>query len=196
MKLTEGNGKPFEKHPAGTPVATLIRIIDMGTQEINWQGAAKLSHKIRFVWESSELMADGRPFLVQREFTASLNSKGNLRPFLEGWRGRSFTDEELAGFDPKVLIGMPCLLSLVEDGEYTNVNAAMRLPKGMEAPKIVNETFLFSLAEFDINVFNKLSDKMKEKIMKSPEYQSINVEGHVLDKEQAAEFAQEQDVAF
>ena len=195
MKLTEGNGKAFEKHPAGTPVCTLIKIIDLGTQEVTWQGATKYSHKIRFVWESTELMSDNRPFIVQRDFTASLNSKGNLRPFLEGWRGRAFTEQELAGFDPKVLVGMPCLLSLVEDGEYTNVNAAMRLPKGMEAPKIVNETVFFSLSEFDQKEFDKLSDKVKEKIMKSPEYQSLNSEITRLDAEQKADLA-EDDVAF
>jgi hypothetical protein len=196
MKLTEGNGKAFEKHPAGTPVATLIKIIDLGTQEITWQGATKLSHKIRFVWESTELMSDNRPFIVQRDFTASLNSKGNLRPFLEGWRGRAFNETELAGFDPKVLIGMPCLLSLVEDGEYTNINAAMRLPKGMEAPKIVGDTVFFSLAEFDLNVFNSLSEKVKEKIMKSPEYQSLNIEGHKLQQEQNNDLHADSDVAF
>lgn len=195
MKLTEGS-KNFEKHPAGTPVCTLIRIIDLGSQEVTWQGATKLSHKIRFVWESTELMNDGRPFLVMRDFTASLNSKGNLRPFLEGWRGRAFTDEELAGFDPKVLIGMPCLLSLVEDGEYTNVNSAMRLPKGMEAPKIVNETAFFSLVEFDMDVFNSLSEKVKEKIMKSPEYKSLNIEGIKLQKEQEKDLGEDSDVAF
>jgi hypothetical protein len=123
MKLSDSN--TFEKHPAGTPVCTLIKIIDLGTQETTWQGATKWTHKIRFVWESTELMKDGRPFIVQRDFTASLNAKGMLRPFLEGWRGRAFTEEELSGFDPKVLIGMSCLLSLVEDGDYTNVNAAM-----------------------------------------------------------------------
>ncbi len=196
MKLTEGNGKAFEKHPAGTPVATLIKIIDLGSQEVTWQGAVKLSHKIRFVWESTELMTDGRPFIVQRDFTASLNSKGNLRPFLEGWRGRAFTEAELAGFDPKVLIGMPCLLSLVEDGEYTNINSAMRLPKGMQAPKIVGDTVFFSLAEFDINVFNSLSEKVKEKIMKSPEYQSLNIEGHILQKEQEKDLHDDDSVAF
>jgi hypothetical protein len=196
MKLTEGNGKAFEAHPAGTPVATLIKIIDLGSQEVNWQGATKLSHKIRFVWESTETMTDGRPFIIQRDFTASLNSKGNLRPFLEGWRGRAFTEAELAGFDPKVLIGMPCLLSLVESGEYTNINAAMRLPKGMEAPKIVGDTVFFSLAEFDLNVFNSLSEKVKEKIMKSPEYQSLNIEGHKLQKEQEKDLHDDQSVAF
>ena len=195
MKLTEGNGKAFEKHPAGTPVCTLIKIIDLGTQEVTWQGATKYSHKIRFVWESTELMSDNRPFIVQRDFTASLNSKGNLRPFLEGWRGRAFTEQELAGFDPKVLVGMPCLLSLVEDGEYTNVNASMRLPKGMEAPKIVNETVFFSLTEFDKKEFDKLSEKVKEKIMKSPEYQSLTSETSRLDAEQKADLAND-DVAF
>jgi hypothetical protein len=43
-------------------------------------------------------------------------------------------------------------------------------------------------------VFNSLSEKVKEKIMKSPEYQSLNIEGAVLQKEQDNDL--HSDVAF
>jgi hypothetical protein len=43
----------------------------------------------------------------------------------------------------------------------------------MEAPVPVNPTVFFSLSDFDQVEFDKLSEKIKEKIMKSPEYQSL-----------------------
>ncbi len=146
----------------------------MGTQESTWQGATKYAHKVKIVFELSEKMSDGRPFITMRDFTVSLHEKSGLRGFLKSWRGRDFTDEELAGgFDPKVLIGKGVLLNLVENGDYVNIDSAMKLPKGMEAPVPVNPTVFFSLSDFSQEEFDKLSEKIKEKIMKSPEYQSL-----------------------
>jgi hypothetical protein len=169
----EAKGGSFENPPVGAYPAVCTRMIDMGTQETTWQGVTKYAHKVKMVFELSEKMADGRPFITMRDFTVSLHEKAGLRQFLKSWRGRDFTDEELAGFDPKVLIGKGVLLNLVENGEYVNIDSAMKLPKGMEAPVPVNPTVFFSLSDFDQVEFDKLSEKIKEKIMKSPEYQSL-----------------------
>jgi hypothetical protein len=147
----------------------------MGTQEITWEGSTKYAHKMKIVFELSEKMSDGRPFLAMRDFTVSLHESSALRAFLASWRGRDFTQEELAGFDPKVLIGKGVLLSMIEKGDYVNINSAMKLPKGMEAPVPAGDTVFFTLSEFDQTAFDKLSDKIKEKIMKSPEYKSLNI---------------------
>ena len=167
-------GDTFENPPAGAYPAVCTKMIDLGTQETTWQGATKYAHKVKIVFELSEKMSDGRPFISMRDFTVSLHENAQLRKFLASWRGRDFTPEELEGFDPRVLIGKGVLLSLIEKGEYVNIDSAMRLPKGMEPPVPQGDTVFFSLAEFDENEWNKLSDKIKEKIMKSPEYQSLH----------------------
>jgi hypothetical protein len=172
MKFASTSGT-FENPPAGAHPAVCTKMIDLGTQETTWQGTTKFAHKVKIVFELAEKMKDGRPFLTMRDFTVSLHENASLRAFLASWRGRDFTDEELAGFDPKVLIGKGCLLSLIEKGEYINIDSCMRLPKGMEAPAPVGDTVFFSLSEFDQAEFDKLSDKIREKIMKSPEYQSL-----------------------
>ena len=177
MKFANTGGGTFENPPAGAYPAVCTKMIDLGTQEVSWQGAIKYAHKVKIVFELDEKMTDGRPFITMRDFTVSLHEKAALRIFLKNWRGRDFTDEELRGFDPKVLIGKGCLLSLVENGEYVNIDSVMKLPKGMEAPVPVNPTVFFSLAEFDQAEFDKLSPKIQEKIMKSPEYQSLKGTG-------------------
>ena len=191
----EAKGSTFENPPAGAYPAVCIRMIDLGTQETTWQGATKMAHKVKIVFELNEKMSDGRPFIVMRDFTVSLHENAQLRKFLASWRGRDFTPEELMGFDPKVLIGKGVLLSLIEKGEYVNIDSAMKLPKGMEAPVPVNQTIFFSLSDFDPVEFDKLSDKIKEKIRATPEYKSLNVEGIILQKEQDKDL-EEDEVAF
>jgi hypothetical protein len=170
FSTTSTSSKAFENPQPGSYGAVCIRLIDMGTQETTWQGEKKSAHKVKIVFELDEMMSDGRPFIAMRDFTVSLHEKSALRQFLSGWRGRDFSDEELKGFEAKNLIGKGCLLSLVQNGDYINVNTASKLPKGMEAPKPQNPLVYFSLTDFDSHVFSNLSQKLQEKIMQSPEY--------------------------
>lgn len=88
-------------------------------------------------------MPDNKPFIVQKRYTLSLHEKAGLRKDLESWRGKSFTGDELQGFDLEVLIGICCLLNVPRnvlqvnrDGDtYANVVSIMRLPKGVEPVK-------------------------------------------------------------
>jgi hypothetical protein len=191
MKFSATSGS-FENVEPGSYAAVCIRMIDLGSHESTWEGATKINHKVKIVWELSEKMADGRPFITSRDFNISMHEKSTLRGFLKGWRGRDFDDQELKSFDPKVLIGKGCLLSMVQKGEYVNVESASRLPKGMEAPAIVNPTIFFSLSDFDQAEFDKISDKIKEKIMLSPEYKSLKGEGKAAD----TEFSPEDELTF
>ena len=49
-KANEGN---FEIAPAGTHVAICRAVVDMGLQEVNWQGKAKMVHKVWIAWPPS-----------------------------------------------------------------------------------------------------------------------------------------------
>ena len=169
-----GGDKKFENPQPGTYGAVCYRVIDLGTQEVKWEGDTKNQNKVFIGFELDEKMEDGRPFVIGRKFTVSLHEKSGLRAFLKGWRGRDFTDEELMGFNPQKLIGAPCMLSLIQNGDYVNIASASKLPKGMPAPKLANETTFFSLDQFDQKVFDSLSNSFKEQIAKSPEYQALS----------------------
>lgn len=167
------NDKKFDNPPPGTYGAVCYRVIDLGTQEVKWEGETKYQRKVYIGFELDEKMEDGRPYVAGRKFTVSLHEKAALRQFLKGWRGRDFTDEELMGFNPQKLIGAPCMLSLVQSGDYVNITSAAKLPKGMVAPKITNPSVYLSLDEFDEKAYDGLSNSMKETISKSPEYQHL-----------------------
>jgi len=171
MKWTQSDsGHEFKEISAGAYPAICYRIIDLGTQETSFQGKTKFAHKVLFMFETNELMQDGRPYVMPIRFTVSFHEKANLRHFLSGWRGRDFTEEELQGFDPRNLLDKSCLLTIIEKAGKTYIQSASRLPKGLEAPKRQNELLFLSLDEFDQAVFDKLSPKLQETIKKSPEY--------------------------
>jgi hypothetical protein len=70
-----------------------------------------------------------RPYMVMATFTNSLHEKSRLRPMLEAWRGRKFTNEELDGFDLEKLIGANCQVQVIhaitDKGTYANIQAVV-----------------------------------------------------------------------
>lgn len=176
MKLTD-SGTEFEQPPVGTCVARCYRILDLGTQQGEWQGKPIFRRQIHMTWElPTELMTEGdhagKPFMVSKFYTASLGEKANLRKDLQNWRGREFTPEELAGFDPKNVLGKACLLSLtMNEKKKVRVTGVSGLPKGMDVPKQINESLYFSLEDFSRSMYEVLPEYFRELIAKSPEYQ-------------------------
>jgi hypothetical protein len=77
------------------------------------------------------------------------------------------------------LLGVPCLLSITHktsgNGKtYANIASVSMLPKGMDCPDQVNERQEFTYSDFKQELFDSFPDFIKEKIMMSKEYQSLN----------------------
>ena len=182
ITASDKGGGDFELPPTGNHPARCVRIIDLGTQESNYQGQVSWRHQVFLAFELPNEMKtyekDGQqvsePFLATEFYTLSLNEKAKLCHLLEGWRGKGFTEEEKAGFDITVLAGKPCLLNIVpyisETGNTRVRLTASMLPKGIECPPQVNPTIIFSLEDFDQQVFDNLSDGLKRIIQQSDEY--------------------------
>ena len=102
MSLTLKVGdNDFEKLTVGTYHGTCFRMVDLGTQDTEYNGEKKKKHLVRLDFEITESlepednevnMEDGRPFGISRTYTASLFESANLRKELESWRGKSFTE--------------------------------------------------------------------------------------------------------
>ncbi len=142
----------FEICPAGNYAARCYSMIDLG---ICAKGGAYPgeSHQMRWAFELSETMADGKPFSISEKLTVSLHEKARLYQRLISWRGRAFTDEELEGFDLKKVAGAPCLINVVhtksKDGAktYANIASISPLPKGMQAPELVNPKLVWEFGD-------------------------------------------------
>jgi hypothetical protein len=170
--------------PAGVHVARCIKVIDLGTQYNKkfdkWQRKVMLTFELPHA-----LIPDGdlkgQPFASSVFQTVSMNPKANLRAMLESWRGRAFSDKEAEEFDIIKLAGVPAFVNIIhEDHEgntYANIKAVMPLPTGTTCPPAINPIQVFELVEFKQEAFDALSDKLKERIKGSKEYQRITGQG-------------------
>jgi hypothetical protein len=85
MKWSDsGGGKEFEAAPIGNHVGRCIGLIDIGTQQGEYQGKTTHARKVVVRWElPNELISEGdwagKPFVVSKFYTASLSEKANLR---------------------------------------------------------------------------------------------------------------------
>lgn len=134
--IAKDGGTGFTLHPEGQFRAVCVDVVDKGIVETTWQGKTRSRHVVRVVFQSDEELENGRPAIASRQFTLSLGEKSALRPFLESWRGRKFTAEELDGFDLESLIGANAVIQVLHerkgDKTYDNIVSAMKLMKGME----------------------------------------------------------------
>ena len=186
-KQSSNSQSDFKLPPAGSFLARLYRIIDIGTQTTEWMGKKKMQRKIITMFELHGedndghplQTAEGKPLIVSKRYTLSLDEKATLRKDLEAWRGKAFTQKELDGFNLEVLLGKCCMVSITHstyDGkEYANIAGISQVPaalKKLGEPVGVNELMIFTLEPFDQDKFNKLSEGMQGVIKKSAEYRN------------------------
>jgi hypothetical protein len=172
--------KEFKIAPVGSHLARLYRIIDLGTQTSEYMGQSKMLRKVKFFWElhGDDLKTDdGKPLIQTRNYTLSLGDKASLRKDLESWRGKSFTDDELRGFDISKLLDKWCMVTVqhrtANNGNvYADAVAITPVPAIVQkagVPQGVNPCVLFDLQKFDQEVFDSLSQGLKDQIMQSAE---------------------------
>ena len=178
---SDKGGSDFEPIPSGLHHAVCYAVIDIGTQPAT--GNFPSRRKVVFVWELPEERADFKkdgqqvnlPRAISQRFTASLASKGNLRPFLNSWRGRAFTEQELEGFDLFNAAGANCMLNIIHepkgDKTYANISSITPLPKGMAKTTPENPILKFSIDEWSGTTdLPAMPDWIKKLVMQSDEY--------------------------
>lgn len=176
---TAGEGGDFTPAPAGPHVARCFRFLDLGTQHSEMYN--KDQEKIMLGFEILDAtMEDGKPFVVFKTYTLSLNKKANLHHDLVGWRGRDFTKDELKKFDVTTVINSYCMINVIhkekQDGDVqARIGSIMPMPPGMDKPKAVNakQVLLLDPGDFDPQLYESLSDNMKAWIARSPEYRAV-----------------------
>jgi hypothetical protein len=146
-----GGGGDYSPVPQGTHVAICNMVVDLGKQRKEWQGQERIRPEIflrwelpneRLEWTDKDGNAKEGPRVIGQTYTLALNDRANLRRDLEAWRGRSFTAEELAGFDVSKLLGVPCMITVTHSEKqgrvYANVTGVTGLPKGCRSRSSAN----------------------------------------------------------
>jgi hypothetical protein len=172
---------------AGATVGVLFSLVDLGTQEVTWDGETKCTPKLRLAFELPEQVIEGevtengkttkvtKPMVVSIELTRSLGERATLRKHLETWRGQAFTSKELASFSLKNLLGKACLLTLVHKTSqagrnYCAIQGIAKLPKSMKAPATTqNSQVFYEIEQGEGGQFGELPEWLQEKIRSSKE---------------------------
>lgn len=116
---------PLEPCPEGKTPMVCVDIFRTDPEEATYDGVTKLYEKVMFVFqafpEDGSRDSNGKPFQVERKFTWSLDPQSKLRPFLEHWRGRDFTQEELKRFDLLKCKGVSAWGYIVHNTRFANI---------------------------------------------------------------------------
>lgn len=176
-----GNRSSYPGLEPGLYLAVCYSVVDIGEHENRMYN--NTSRQVVLTWELPNEMIEVEerrlPRAVSKFFTLSLNEKAKLRGFLENWRGRAFSAEELAGFDLKNLLGVPCMLNMVEvkrqdSAKQTVVGSVSRVPKGMAVPPLSNLKVAFDLdAPGAVEQMAALPEWLQNKIRESITYQNM-----------------------
>lgn len=177
-----------ELPPKGTFSARCYQMIHIGTIPEEFKGQTKHLNKVRISFELpteqktfSEEKGE-QPFVISQEYTLSMSQKSKLKAVLEAWRGESFSNEEMKGFDITEMVGEACLITIAhkesENGNiYATITGVTQPIKGMEIPPLINQPCILSFDDDDfITKFNTLPEFIQEKIKTSKEYTQLTGE--------------------
>lgn len=176
---SENKTTNYEIMEAGTYPMRCIQVVELGTHQVEYQGEMKDRKELMIVWETNELMEDGRPFTVNWRGTNSLNEKSKLYSMLTAWRGRKFTPEELKGFELKNILDKCCLGNITKETsksgkDFNKVTGVMPLPKGMTCGDRHNDLVDFGIGDYNTEEANKLWPWVLKIISESHEIKNPN----------------------
>ena len=170
-----GNDTPsYPTVSVGVHKARCVRVIDLGTQQNDYQGQISWKRQVMLIWEvPSETDNKGEPLTISKFYTLSLNEKANLANDLVSWRGRPFTETEKKAFDISKVAGKPCSINVIlnQNGK-PKVSTVMPIGKNDEIAQQFHPNMVFSITDFQekkMEVFNQLPEGIRNIILKSKE---------------------------
>ena len=177
-----GGSGGFQEVKAGTYSARCIKVVDLGTQQQNFNGEISWKRQVLVIWEIPSELKEGTtdPLTISKFYTLSLHEKSNLGIDLTSWRGRAFTEKEKQGFDITKLLGVPCMLNVItSDKGKSKVGSLMPLLKGTEIAEQITPSLSFAVDDYQNGkkeAFNQLSEGIRNIILRAKEFEGIEKE--------------------
>lgn len=178
IMATDSGGGDFKLATPGNHPAVCTLVADLGKQRIqSTTYGDSVKHQVYIRWELTDEPFEWQDkdsgesktgnMSIGKTYTLSLHENSTLRPVLESWRGRPFTEEERKGFDITKLAGAPCLVNVAHevghDGKTrAKVSAVTPVMKGMEKPTPLNPPVIYD--EDHLRVYDDLPEWLRKKI--------------------------------
>lgn len=178
--FANNKGERADPVPEGTTDAVCYGVYDLGS---HWSDKFKKStHRVLIQFELPKyrilVERDGEevdlPRAISQTFTLSLHEKSKLLPFLQSWRGKTFTAEELDDFDVSTVLGKTCKLQILhttrDNKTYANIHNIMEA----EVPLMPENTLRkFIFVDDGPNIPESTPDWIVEIIKSSKEWQDM-----------------------
>lgn len=138
--LAKGTESKYKAHEEGQFVAQCVDTIDLGEHVHAFAGDdSYIEQKCALVFRTGEKNAETGEYIdVNQEFTVSMSEKAKLRKFLEQWRGKAYTPDQIkAGVPLEKLTGNQGLLTIAQRQNkagtrtYAEIKACVGIPKMM-----------------------------------------------------------------
>ena len=188
---SEGN-TAYPQIPVGMHNARCIKVIGLGTQKQEFSGETSYKKQVLIIWEVPDEFHDEEPMTISKFYTLSLHEKSNLGADLSSWRGRAFTEQEKQGFDLINILGIPCILNVIEGNNgKSKIANVLPLTSKEKIPKQHHEDVFFSIEDYqqgNREVFNQLSEGIRNIILRSKELEGLIVD---MGDENSAELGDE-----
>lgn len=173
----------------GSYTARLIRIIDLGTQPyekdevVNGKKTGRkvpaTRKEVLLTFEITNKLIqsgkfEGKPYIVNRRFTASLSEASNLYKSIVSWRGKeAVVDNQI---DMTTLLGQAASITTgVTAGGNMKLTQISPLNEEIVAKDAINNLVHLSLnrLEFNPDIFMSLDKWVQQVIMATPEYAHV-----------------------
>lgn len=194
MSLRATNkGGDFELVEEGIHPAICYGVIDLGWQYSEMFGNS--SPKIALLFEVTDqrlevVGADKKKRMLRMAisgiYTASTNEKSHFRRIVEGWRGKTLTETEIADFNVAILAGKHCQLQVIHKANSKgNTRAQIQnvLPKekgqdGKEPPENKIIIFDWEKVEEESDIpFDKMPEWIGKLVKESTNYEKLTGAG-------------------
>jgi len=169
--------------PEGQYPARCFLVAFIGHQTVTWQGQEKEQPKLIMTFElptETHIFKDEKgpePFSLSKTVTMSMDARGNMRKFIEAWRGKAYkTDDEAWECDFTKFCGHPGLMTVAHDEHngkvYANISSLVPLPKGLSIPAQVNKSVIYDIRQHTEAKCALLPEWVQTKVKESREYRN------------------------
>lgn len=158
--------------PLGVSKARCVSVIDLGTQENNWQGEISWKRQVLFEWEVPEhTNNNSEPLTISKFYNVSFFEKSNLSKDLTSWKGKPFSPQEKKQFNMGDMLGQTCQIQIMEkDNGKQQIVSIMPLKEPMTEQ--YHKSKLFSIEDYQNDrkeVFNQIREGIRNIILRSKE---------------------------
>lgn len=169
-------------------MARCISMVQIGTEDDEYQGQPKKLHRVRITWElptETKVFKEEngeQPYLISKDYTLSMHAKATLRHHLESWRGKPYTDEEANAVDITKLLGVACMLNVIHVPDAkgnlkARLSSVAAMPKGVKCPPQIMPQVVLCYPgpgeAYDWKTYEALPEWLRTRISATPEFKAM-----------------------